>query len=85
MTSNAETLAATDDVVVKATGNDMPIGVRAVLVKFKTDQGACSVTFDRYATDHATFSNLNQMISNALGSVIASGRKVDDYTVWLVR
>lgn len=85
MVTNAETLANTTDAVVKATGDDMPAGLRAVTVNFKTDKGACSVAFDRYSTDHQTFSNLNQMISNALGSVIESGRKVDSYTVWLVR
>lgn len=85
MVTNAETLASTTDAVVKATGDDMPVGVRALLVNFKTEQGACSVTFDRYNTDHQTFSNLNQMVSNALASVIDSGRKVTDYTVYLVR
>lgn len=85
MVTNAETLASTTDAVVKATGDDMPVGLRAVTVSFKTDQGACSVAFDRFSTDAQTFSNLNQMVSNALSSVIASGRKVENYTVYLVR
>lgn len=37
--TNAEILAATDAPVVKATGDDMPIGVRAILIKFTTNQG----------------------------------------------
>lgn len=85
MVTNAETLANTTDAVVKATGDDMPIGIRAITINFKTDQGNCSCAFDRYSTDHATFSSLPQMVSNALASVIDSGRKVTDYTVYLVR
>lgn len=85
MISNAETLNATTEAVVKATGDDMPIGVRAITINFKTDKGACSVSFDRYSTDTATFSNLNQMTSNAIASVMDSGRKIEDYTTYLVR
>lgn len=70
--------------VVKATTNEVPIGARAVLFNFKTDQGACSATFDRYSTDFELFNNLPQMTSNAIASVINTGRKIEDYTTWFV-
>lgn len=68
----------------KATDDQVPAGARAVMFKFKTDKGACSVVFDRYQTDYATFSNLNQMTSNAIHSVMADGRQIEDFTTYIV-
>lgn len=72
--------------VVKATTNEVPIGTRAVMFKFTTDKGACSVTIDRYSPNvsAALFANLNQMTSNAIGSIIESGRKIEDFTTYFV-
>lgn len=72
--------------VVEATSNEVPIGTRAVMFKFNTEQGACSVTIDRYSPNisHELFSNLPQMTSNAIGSVIASGRKIIDFKTYFV-
>jgi hypothetical protein len=71
--------------VIEATTNEVPIGTRAVLFKFTLKNGkSCSVTFDRYSTDHALFSNLNQMTSNAVGSVIASGRDIETFKTYFV-
>ncbi len=78
--------------VTKAETNEIPIGTRAVMFKFKVRVGAsfsvveksCSVTYDRYSTDHALFSNLPQMTQNAIHSVIASGREIIDFTTYFV-
>ncbi len=86
MITNAETLKATDAAVVKATGDDLPYSVRAVKFDFKTDQGSCSVGFDRFGMNSEAFSSgVPQMTSNAIGAVIDTGRKIDTYTVYLVR
>lgn len=70
--------------VTKATSDDVPIGARAVLFNFKTDKGACSVTYDRYNTNYATFSSLPQMTSNAIAAVLDTGRRIEDFTVYIV-
>lgn len=70
--------------VAEITTNEVPAGIRAVLFKFETEQGACSVAFDRYSTDYATLSSLPQMTSNAIHSVLASGRKIIDFKTYAV-
>ncbi len=78
--------------VTELTTNEIPAGTRAIVFKFKVRVGAsfsvveksCSVTYDRYQTDPALFSNLPQMTSNAIHSVIASGREIIDYTTYVV-
>lgn len=88
MVTNEETLRNTTDAVVKATGDDMPAGIRAVTFNFKTtgtDKPNCTVTFDLYNTESTLFANLNQMTSNAIASVLASGRQIKDFTTYLVR
>lgn len=70
--------------VAEITTNELPTNLRAVIFKFNTEQGACSVAFDRYSTDYATFSSLPQMTSNAIHSVIASGRTIIDFKTYAV-
>ncbi len=70
--------------VTEITTNEVPAGIRAVKFAFTTKQGACSVVFDRYSTDYATFSSLPQMTSNAIHSVIASGREIIDFKTYAI-
>ncbi len=86
MTTNAETLKATDAAVVKATGDDIPAGLRAFFISFKTDQGTKKVTFDRYGMNSDGFNaGMNQATSNAIAAVMDTGAKIEDFTIYLVR
>lgn len=86
MTSNAETLNNTTEAVVKATGDDTPATLRAFFIRFTTDQGTKTVTFDRYGQNSASFNaGMNQATSNAIASVMDTGAKIQDYTLYLVR
>lgn len=67
-----------------ATTNEYPAGTRAVHFVFTTDKGSCSVTFDRYRTDAALFASVPQMTSNAIHSVMESGRKIEDFKTYYV-
>lgn len=86
MISNAETLKNTTDAVVKATGDDIPAGMRAFFIRFTTDQGTKTVTFDRYGQNSDSFNaGINQATSNAIASVMDTGAKIEDFTTYLVR
>lgn len=86
MISNAETLKNTTDAVVKATGDDTPATIRAFFIRFTTDQGTKTVTFDRYGQNSDSFNaGINQATSNAITSVMNTGAKIQDFTTYLVR
>lgn len=76
----------------KAESNDVPMGARAVMFKFKVRVGAqfsvveksVSVTYDRYRTNHDLFHNMPQMTQNAIHSVVAGGYDIIDFTTYIV-